>query len=71
LDQPKGSLDLKAMVSDTLASLHDLPAVRQQVRARLPPAATPKVLKLEKAIRVGLHPGEAYNDVPGRDPHSR
>ena len=71
LDQPPGSLDLKAMVSDTLAALHDLPGVRQQLRARLPPAATPRVLKLEKAIRAGLHPGEAYNDVPSRDPHSR
>jgi len=71
LDQPSGSLDLRAMVSDTLASLQELPDAREQVRARLPPAATPRVLKLEKAIRARLHPGEAYNDVPGRDPHSR
>ena len=71
LDQPPGSLDLRAMVNDTLASLHDLPNARQQVRARLPATATTRVLKLEKAIRAGLHPGEAYNDVPSRDPHSR
>lgn len=71
LDQPAGSLDLRAMVSDTLASLHELPDAREQVRARLPAAATTTVLTLEKAIRASLHPGEAYNDVPGRDPHSR
>lgn len=71
LDQPSGSLDLTAMVRDTLASLHDLPVAREQVRARLPPAATPRVLTLEKAIRASLHPEEAYDDVPGRDPHSR
>lgn len=71
LDQPPGSLDFRAMASDTLASLHDLPDAREQVRARLPAAVTSKVLKLEKAIRASLHPGEAYNDVPGRDPHSR
>jgi hypothetical protein len=26
---------------------------------------------IEKAIRARLDPGEAYNDVPGRAPHSR
>ena len=71
LDQPPGSLDLRAMVSDTLASLHELPDAREQVRARLPAAANPSVLTLEKTIRASLHPGEAYNDVSGRDPHSR
>ncbi|MBM2812776.1 MAG: hypothetical protein HW416_3535, partial [Chloroflexi bacterium] len=29
------------------------------------------VLTLETTIRAGLDPSEAYNDVPGRDPHSR
>jgi len=69
LDQPAGSLDFRAMASDTLASLHHLPDAREQVRARLPAALTSKVLKLQKAIRASLHLGEAYNDVPGRDPH--
>ena len=71
LDQPAGSLDLRAMLSDTLTSLHKLPDAREQVRARLPAPATPTVLTLEKAIRASLHPGEAYNDVPGRSPQSR
>jgi len=26
-------------------------------------------VNLEKAIRASLYLGEAYNDVPGRDPH--
>ena len=71
LDQPAGSLDFKAMVRDTLASLHQLPDAREQVRTRLPPAVSPRVMEFEKAIRTSLDPTEAYNDVPGHDPHSR
>ena len=71
LDQPAGSLDFRAMVRDTLVSLDELPHACAQVRARLPPAAHPRVLTLEKTIRARLDPSEAYNDVPGRDPHSR
>jgi hypothetical protein len=71
LDQPAGSLDFTAMVRDSLASLDALPQARDQVRTRLSAAAHPRVLKLEKAIRAGLDPSEAYNDVPGRDPHWR
>ena len=71
LEQPPRSLDFKAMVRDTLASLDKLPKAREQVRTRLPATATPRVLKLEKPIRASLHPAEAYNDVPARSPHSR
>lgn len=71
LDQPAGSLDLSAMLSDTLASLDELHEARQQVRARLPATATPRVLTLEKTIRAGLDLSQAYNDVPDGDPHSR
>jgi hypothetical protein len=71
LDQPAGSLDLKAMVRDTLASLDELPQARQEVRARLPRAIATTVTKFEKAIRSGLGQREAYNDVPGRDPNCR
>jgi hypothetical protein len=71
LDQPTGSLDFRAMLRDTLASLDQLAAAREVVRARLPPAANSRVLTLEKTIRAKLDPGEAYNDVTGRDPHSR
>ena len=66
LDQSPGSLDLGAMVRDTLASLDQLPGARELVRSRLPKSANPKVLTLEKDIRVKLHPREAYN---GLDDH--
>ena len=71
LDQPADSLDFKTMVRDTLTSLRQLPDAREQVRARLPPALSPRVMQLEKAIRASLDPTDAYNDVPGHDPHSR
>jgi len=71
LDQPAGSLDLRAMLRDTLASLDELPEARQQVRTRLPATAIPRVLTLATTIRASLDPSEAYNDVPGCDPQSR
>ena len=71
LDQPRGALDFTAMVRDTLDSLSLLPDARQRVRTRLPTAAIPTLAKLEQDIRAHLDPTEAYNDVPGRDPHSR
>jgi len=71
LDQPPGSLDLGAMLRDTLASLDVLPSVRDQLRQRLSPGALQRVLKLEGPIRASLDLNEAYNDVPGRDPHVR
>jgi hypothetical protein len=71
LDQPARSLDFKAMVRDSLASLDALPAAREQLRTRLPPEAIPEVLETEKSIRASLDPLEAYNDVLGRDPHAR
>ena len=71
LDQPAGALDFAAMVRDTRASLGALPDARQQVRTRLPSAVIPSLDRLKQAIRARLDPDEAYNDVPGRDPHSR
>jgi len=63
LDQPAGSLDFRAMVRDSLASLDQLAAARELVRARIPSAAQPIVLTLEKSIRAKLARPEAYNDV--------
>jgi hypothetical protein len=71
LDQPVNTLDLRAMLRDTFAALDQLPDVRAQIRTRLPSAATSTVLRLEPAIQASLDPREAYNDVPGRDPHFR
>lgn len=71
LDQTKGSLDFRAMVRDSLASLAQLPEARERVRAALRASAIPKVRSLENLIRASLDPSEAYNDVPGRDPQFR
>ncbi len=70
LDQPPGSLDFEAMVRDTLSSLDELPAARDQLRRRIPAAVRPRVLELEPIIRASLNPREAYNQIPGRDPDS-
>lgn len=70
VEQPPGSLDFKAMVRDTLASLRQLPPALDAVRARLPSASQPRVHTLEQTIRAKLHPREAYNDIP-LSPHAR
>lgn len=62
LDQPPKSLDVRAMVRDTLASLERLPAVRQHLRDLF----LEYPLETEKEILHGLDPAEAYSQVPGR-----
>jgi len=69
LDQPPRSIDFKAMVRDTLASLNCLPAARDAVRTALP--SRPRVLTIELSIRTSLDPREAYNDIPTHYPQSR
>jgi len=69
LDHPIGSVDVAAMVRDTLASLQHLPAARQIVRTRVPAPA--RVAALESSIRAELDPHEAYNDVPDHFPQNR
>ena len=71
LDQPPGTLDVAAMVRDTLATLARLPRTRQRVRAALPQPTRDHVTALERDIRATLDPREAYNDIPGRDPQNR
>ena len=66
LDQRAGTLNLPAMVRDTLATLTHLPDTRQQVRNALSRPTRDRVAQLEPAIRAALDPREAYNDVPGR-----
>jgi hypothetical protein len=60
-----GSLDLRAMLRDTLAALAQLPEARARFRKTLPPRALPRLAELELSIRKGLDPAEAYNMVPG------
>jgi hypothetical protein len=70
LDQPAGSLDERAMRRDTLAALQRLPSACVQFRKKLPPRADPALVQLRESIRKSLHPKEAYNMVPGRDPEN-
>ena len=71
LDRPPGSLDIKAMLRDTLAALEQLSEMVTHFRKKLPARAHPKLETLEATIRKILSPSEAYNMVPGRDPNPR
>ena len=68
--QPRPSLDFRAMLRDTLASLEQLPSVCAQFRKYLPRRAHPTLESLEASIRRNLALREAYNMVPGRHPKS-
>ena len=65
LDQPPASLDLRAMLRDSLAALEQLPEVCARFRENLPRRAHPALAELENTVRNGLDPAEAYNMVPG------
>ena len=68
LDQPPASLNLHAMLRDTLAALEQLPEACSRFRSNLPPRAHASLANLESTVRKSLDPAEAYNMVPGRDP---
>ena len=68
LDQPPASLDLHAMLRDTLAALDQLPEACARFRTHLPRRAHPTLTRLETTVRSSLDPAEAYNMVPGRCP---
>jgi len=70
LDQPPGTLDVKAMLRDTLAALEQLPAACTRLRKNLPPRAHPRLAQLEVTVRQSLRPAEAYSMVPGHDPQT-
>jgi len=70
LDQPVDSLDLHAMLRDTLAALEQLPQACARFRKHLPSRAHPTLATLEAALRNHLNPAEAYSMVPGRDPQN-
>lgn len=65
LDQPPGTLEVAAMVRDTLATLAHLPRTRQHVREALPHQTRDQITGLERDIRATLDSREAYNDIPG------
>ena len=68
LDQPPASLDLPAMLRDTLASLNQLPEAGARFRKLFPPRVHTLLASLERTARQDLAPAEAHNMVPGRDP---
>jgi hypothetical protein len=70
LDQAPGSLDRRAMLRDTLAALNQLPPAMARFRKKLPRDSQPIWAQLEQSVRKALHPREAYNTVPGRDPEN-
>ena len=57
------------MLRDTLAALGQLPEASTRFRNHLPRRAHPALASLEVAVRHSLLPAEAYNMVPGHDPH--
>ncbi len=70
LDQPASSLDMHAMLRDTLAALEQLPQACSRFRNHLPSRAHPTLGMLEATVRKRLNPAEAYNMVPGRNPQN-
>jgi hypothetical protein len=68
LDQPPTSLDLHAMLRDTLAALDQLPEACARLRSHLPRRAHSRLAQLEITVRGNLDPVEAYSMVPGRTP---
>ena len=64
LDQPPGSLDLHAMLRDTLAALNQLPEACARFRSNLPRRAQSILAQLEITVRRSLDPAEAYSMVP-------
>ena len=68
LDQPPGKFDLSAMARDTLASLSQLAAAREEFLAVLDESTRAQVEARVQALRGILAPEEAYLEIPGRDP---
>jgi hypothetical protein len=75
VDQPPGTLDVKAMLRDTLAALEQFPAASTRFRKNLPPRAPPRLAQLEVTARQSLLPTEAYSgrddSAPNRPPLPR
>jgi hypothetical protein len=70
LDQSPGTLDLRAMLRDTLLALDQLPEACDRFRKNLPRRAHPRLAELETTLRNSLDHAEAYKMVPGRDPQN-
>jgi hypothetical protein len=58
LQQAPGTLDVQALLRDTLAALEQLPAASTRFRKNLPPRAHPRLAQLEVTVRQSLLPAE-------------
>ena len=65
LDQPPGTLDLRAMPGDTLAALDQRAEACTRFRQNRPQRSLSRLAELEVSIRKHLNPVEAYNMAPG------
>jgi hypothetical protein len=70
LDQPPSRFKLRAMLRDTSASLERMPQLLVKFHKMLPPRAQSILPTLERSVRKSLHPDEAYNMVPSRNPQN-
>ena len=71
LDQPSGSLDSRAVLRDTSASLERMAPACSGFRKKLPARSHSALTSLEIDIRGQLTQNDAYSMVPGRDPQIR
>jgi hypothetical protein len=67
LDKP-GRFDLAAMTQDTMASLRAIPNALRALFALLSEAEQRELSICADVVRASLHPLDAYQDIPGRDP---
>ena len=68
LDQPPGSLNIRAMLRDVEAALKEVTEARSRFQTNLASRAHPTLEILEASIRQSLDPLEAYGQLPGREP---
>jgi hypothetical protein len=68
LDQPMGSLDVRAMTRDTVASLGAIPEALTAFFALLSSSEQTQLAHTVNAVRAGLSTSDAYLQIPGRDP---
>ena len=71
LNRPPLSMDWRAMVRDTEASLRRLPAARDRVRDKLDKESRAKLVAMEPIMRATLSRADAYDEIPGGMPENR
>jgi hypothetical protein len=71
LDQPAGTLNHAAMLTDTLAVLEALPAMREAFVAALPPGAAQIMSELRPMVEAATDAAEAYNGLDDQGPGNR